>query len=200
MNIDLELVLQWSLSLFSSRCSRARVSLWRRLGYYGCVSQNSEYFEISFGGEPQMELLILLHIMLSSEDAYHKFDLAIAAAGSLEELKEDIGKFLCDGTSEMKRDMLMNKKVGRALLLIVEMRDGLYGTSSLEDDIEALGRCCPIKEKKLYHSLMLRISERRILEKCRTYAADAAHMRVSKQGSPRNKMKRARNGNCGTPL
>lgn len=147
-----------------------------------------------------MELLILLRMMLLSEDAYHKFDLAIAAAGSLEELKEGIGKFLCDGTSEMKRDILMNKKVGRALLLIVEMRDGLYGMSSLEDDIEALGSCCPIKEKKLYHSLMLRISERRILEKCRTYGADAAHMRVRKRGSPRNKMKRTRNGDCGTPL
>ncbi|KAJ7975551.1 N-lysine methyltransferase [Quillaja saponaria] len=47
VNIDLELVLQWSRSLYSGRYSRARVSMWRRLGYSACVSQNSEYFEIS---------------------------------------------------------------------------------------------------------------------------------------------------------
>lgn len=198
MNIDLELVLQWSLSLFSSRRSRARVSLWRKLGYSGCVSQNSEYFEISFDGEPQIELLIVLHILLLPEDAYHKLDFAVAAAGKLEELKGDIGMFFFEGTSEMNRDTLMNKNVGSALLTLVNMRECLYGTSSLEDDIEAFERGCPIKERKLYHSLMLRISERRILEKCRTYVADAARMRISKRASTRSKMKKTRNGDYGT--
>ncbi|EXC30814.1 hypothetical protein L484_027993 [Morus notabilis] len=200
VNIDLELVLQWSLSLFSSRRSRARVSLWRKLGYSGCVSQNSEYFEISFDGEPQIELLIVLHILLLPEDAYHKLDFAVAAAGKLEEFKGDFGMFLFEGTSEMNRDTLMNKNVGSALLTLVNMRECLYGTSSLEDDIEALERCCPIKERKLYHSLMLRISERRILEKCRTYVADAARMRIRKRASTRRKVKRTRNGDYGTLL
>ena len=65
VNIDMELVLQWCTSVFSDRHSRARVSLWRKLGYSACGSQNSEYFEISFDGEPQIELLVLLHIMFT---------------------------------------------------------------------------------------------------------------------------------------
>ncbi|XVF14684.1 hypothetical protein REPUB_Repub09cG0082600 [Reevesia pubescens] len=78
VNIDLELVLKWGCSLFSSRYCRARLSLWRRLDFCGCVSENSEYFEISSVGEPQMELLMLLYIMLLPEDAYDKLDINIS--------------------------------------------------------------------------------------------------------------------------
>ncbi|PON67940.1 N-lysine methyltransferase SETD [Parasponia andersonii] len=189
VNIDLELVLQWSLSLFSSRCSRTRVSLWRKLDYSGCVSQNSEYFEVSFDGEPQIELLSLLYIMLLPEDAYYELDFAVSTARNSEDLKGGICMFLFGGTSEMSRDMLMNKSVGNALLSLADIREGLYGLKSLEDDIEALKRCCCIRDKKLYHSLTLRICERRILEKLRTYVADAAPLRI-RRASARKKLKR----------
>ncbi|KAL5539188.1 hypothetical protein UlMin_044345 [Ulmus minor] len=178
VNIDLELLLQWSSSVFSRRYSRARLSLWRRLDYTGCADQNTEYFEISFEGEPEIELLILLYIMLLPEDAYHELDLALSNArevnlGPIVMLlseKSDIE------SEERKRVsvLLMTKGVGSALLSLADMRESLYGTSSLEDDIEALRRCCCVREKKLYHSLMLRISERRILAKLRTFAIHGA--------------------------
>lgn len=191
MNIDLELVLQWSLPLFSSRCCRARVSLWRKLDYSGCVDQNAEYFEISFNGEPQIELLILLYIILLRDDAYYELDFAVSTTRTSEELKGGIGMFLFEGTSELSSNMLINKSVGNALLSLADIREGLYGSTSLEDDIKALERCCCIREKKLYHSLMLRICERRILEKLRTFVADAAHLRTSRRAYARKKLKRS---------
>lgn len=82
VNIDIELVVQWSSSLFSNRHSRARLSLWRKLGYSGCESENSEYFEVSYNGEPQLELLFLLYIILLSEEAYTKLDLTLVFKGN----------------------------------------------------------------------------------------------------------------------
>ncbi|KAL5566330.1 hypothetical protein UlMin_029494 [Ulmus minor] len=178
VNIDLELLLQWSSSLFSRRYSRARLSLWRRLDYTGCADQNTEYFEISFEGEPEIELLILLYIMLLAEDAYHELDLALSNAREV-----NLGPIVMllseksDIESEERKRVsvfLMTKGVGSALLSLADMRESLYGTSSLEDDIEALRRCCCVMEKKLYHSLMLRISERKILAKLRTFAIHGA--------------------------
>ncbi|XP_062113845.1 ribosomal lysine N-methyltransferase 3-like isoform X2 [Humulus lupulus] len=191
VNIDMEIVLEWSSSLFSSRHNRARVSLWRKLGFSGCDSQDSEYFEISFDGEPQIELLILLYIMVLPEDAYYKLDFAVSTSvNSAGELKEGIGMFLLKGTSEPSGDMFMNKSVGNALLSVANIRESLYGSNTLEDDIEAFEKCCCVREKKLYHSLMLRIGERRILQKLRSYAAEAAHLRTSRRASTKKKLKK----------
>lgn len=185
----MELVLHWSASLFSSRKSRARISLWRRLGYAGCVSQDAEYFEVSFDGEPQIELLILLYIMFLPEDNYSKLDFAVSTGQDLADLK-GMGLFSSGGTSEATRYKLLTKNVGCAILSLADMRESLYGTTSLQDDTEAFGRCCSIKAKNLFHSLMLRISERMILEKLRTYVADATQSRVSKRTPLTKKLKR----------
>ncbi|KAG5528948.1 hypothetical protein RHGRI_029566 [Rhododendron griersonianum] len=177
VNIDLELVVQWSSSLFSGRHSRMRLSLWRRLDYGGCVSQNSEYFEISLNGEPQVELLILLYIMLLPEEPYRQLDLTVSTAGSLNESLNLIlpghGNIETEEVPETIKDLLLTKSVRKALLAIANIRDSFYGSNSFEDDIEALRRSCPLRERKLYHSLMLRASERRILQKLRAYAAAA---------------------------
>ncbi|KAE9449749.1 hypothetical protein C3L33_18353, partial [Rhododendron williamsianum] len=177
VNIDLELVVQWSSSLFSGRHSRMRLSLWRRLDYSGCVSQNSEYFEISLNGEPQLELLILLYIMLLPEESYRQLDLTVSTAGSLNESLNLIlpghGNIETEEVPETIKDLLLTKSVRKALLAIANIRDSFYGSNSFEDDIEALRRSCPLRERKLYHSLMLRASERRILQKLRAYAAAA---------------------------
>ncbi|KAJ6936700.1 N-lysine methyltransferase setd6 [Populus alba x Populus x berolinensis] len=177
VNIDLELVQEWSSSLFSSRFSRARLSLWRRLEYRGCDSQSAEYFEISSNGEPQMELLILLYIILLPEDTYRKLDLAVSAAnnhkGSIDTILSEKWNITWDKISEMRADLLLTESVCNALLWLADKRESLYGSSSIKDDIEALEKCCT-KERKLYHSLILRASERRILEKLRTYAAVGA--------------------------
>lgn len=173
VNIDLELALHWSSTLFSNRFSRARLSLWRKLDYSGCVSQDTEYFEITSSGEPQIELLMLLYIMLLPEDAYLKLDLTVSTAN-----KGSIGTILsekCNITwhefSEMKRDVSLTESVYNALLWLADKRESLYGSNSIEADIEALKSCCITKERKLYHSLMLRVSERGILEKLRNFAA-----------------------------
>ncbi|XP_043715402.1 N-lysine methyltransferase setd6-like isoform X2 [Telopea speciosissima] len=115
VNIELNIVLEWSKSLFSSRYVRARLSLWRRLGFSGCVSPSSEYFEIS------------------SDD------------------------MVCE-----------------ALFSLADIRESFYGESSIEDDIEVLKRGCPMLGRKLYHSVMLRVSERRIIQKLRMYASSSS--------------------------
>lgn len=175
VNIDLELVHRWSSSLFSARYSRTRVSLWRKLDYSGCVSQNSEYFEISSEGEPEIELLILLHIMLLPDEAYHDLDLRLSTAVTSETSTGIIlsrkGNITLEKGTEISKNLLLTSSVRSALLALADLRESLYGSRSLEDDIEALKRCCRIKERKLYHSLILRTSERRILEKLRAYAS-----------------------------
>ena len=195
VNIDLELVSQWSLSLFSGRYSRAKLSLWRRLGYSGCVSENTEYFEISSDGEPQIELLILLYIMLLPEDTYHKLDLTLSTKGnsngSIGMILSEKGKFMLEKASEVSKDLLLTKDVCNALRLLADMRDSFYGSNSMKDDIEALGNCCIRRERKLYYSLILRISERGILERLRTYAASGAQsFRTAKRSSVRKKLKK----------
>ncbi|XP_062001983.1 ribosomal lysine N-methyltransferase 3 [Rosa rugosa] len=194
VNIDLELVLQWSASLFSGQHRRARLSLWRRLGYSGCASHNSEYFEISFNGEPPNELLLLLYIMLLQQDAYDKIDLALATTGNsnghMDGILSDKTEKLSDITAEFSEAVLLTNTICNALLSLADMRESLYGKNSIQDDIEALKRCCSIKEKKLYHSLMLRISERRIIQKFRTFATSGSQVTTGEQASPRKKLKR----------
>lgn len=188
VNIDLELVLQWCSSLFSGRYTRARVSLWKKLDYSACFSQNSEYFEISTNGEPQIELLILLYIMLLPEDAYQKLDISIPIAGNVHKTREttlsDDYYILSKEVSSMSKESLLTRKVFDALLSLADMRDSLYGLNSMEDDIEVLKS---VKERKLFHSLVLRISERKVLEKLRNYAAQ----KTGKQNSARKKLKRS---------
>ena len=194
VNIDLELVLQWSSSLFSSRHSRVRLSMWRRLDYSGCVSQNSEYFEISPNGEPQVELLVLLYVVLLPEEAYWQLDLTVSttAVNLNEFLTLNLPKqgiISMDKAPERSKDLLTNS-VRNALLSLANIRESLYGSNSMENDIEALKRCCHIRERKFYHSLMLRLSERKILEKLRIYAGAGAQLSsTAKRASMRKKLK-----------
>ncbi|KAK9293203.1 hypothetical protein L1049_021192 [Liquidambar formosana] len=195
VNIDLEVVLQWSSSLFSDRHSRARLLLWKRLNYSGCGSQNSEYFEISSQGEPEVELLILLCIMLLPEEAYCKLDLTVATAGnfskSISIILSSNSSIAVGETLEMGKNLLLTRSVCDALLSLADIRESFYGSNSIEDDIKALRRCCCNRERKLYHSLMLRVSERKILEKLRTYAtASAQSFENARRISKRKKLKR----------
>ncbi|KAL5755381.1 hypothetical protein ACOSP7_023601 [Xanthoceras sorbifolium] len=194
VNVDLELVLQCCSPLFSSRHSRARLSLWRRLGYSGCVSQDSEYFEITSDGEPQSELLILLYIMLLPEDAYHKLDLTVSTAGSQDDtisvcLSEKYNIPL-EKATEMIKELLLTESVCKALYSLADLRESFYATNSKNNDMEAL-RTCSIRDSKLYHSLVLRVSERRILEKLRTCAAICMQsFKTTKRSSARKRLKR----------
>lgn len=187
VNLDLELVVKWSSSLYSCRHIRRRLSFWRRLDYSGCVSQNSEYFEISFDGEPQLELLVLLYIMLLPDEAYEELNLVESSAGGDHNvsLYYALPKF----NSDMKnKSLLLTESVCVALMSLADIRESLYGAGSIEDDIEALNKCCQMKEPKLYHSLMLRVCERRILEKFRSFASCSVDQRtLSKQQSYRKK-------------
>lgn len=175
INIDLELVLQWASSAFSNRHGRARLSLWRRLNFSGCVSQDSEYFEISYDGEPQFELSVLLYMISLSNDVYHMLDVAVATGQKhmLRRVSEENGKRKGELLEEMAndKDQLLTGGVCDALLALADIRESLYSSNSIDDDIEALNRCCPVRERKVYHSLMLRVSERRILNRLRSYAS-----------------------------
>ncbi|KAF6167103.1 hypothetical protein GIB67_041358 [Kingdonia uniflora] len=187
VNIDLSLVLGWSSSLFSSRYSRARVSLWRRLDCSGCVSQDSEYFEVSSDGQPQLELLILLYVIFLSEEAYNKLDHTLTS--SVGNINTSINVLLFDKfkirplkTPEMAKEFLFTSEVRKGIVSIADIREKLYGMNSLEDDVKALQNCC-MKERKLYHSLVLRVSERRIIQKLRTYASNSCRPKKRSFGS-----------------
>lgn len=195
LNLDVELVEQWSSSLFSYRYHRRRLSLWRRLGYCGCVSQNVEYFEVSFEGEPQVELLVLLYIMLLPEESYNELDLVVSSTGDiyrstnlslLEKFSVAFGK-----NSELNKDLLLTESVRAALLSLADIRESLYGSTSLNDDIEALNKSDNLKEPNFYYSLLLRISERRILDKFRSCAACSADfLRTWKKAMTRSKKRK----------
>ncbi|XP_019195227.1 PREDICTED: ribosomal lysine N-methyltransferase 3 isoform X2 [Ipomoea nil] len=190
LNLDLELVLQWSSSRFSYRHSRRRLSLWRALDYSGCVSQDSEYFEISYYGEPQIELIILLYILLLSEEAYSEVDLAVSTMGDVEKswqlFLSKQGVPLENG-SELNKNSLLTESVCLALLSLADARESLYGSNYLRNDLKELNRCSQLSEPKLYHSLVLRISERKILQKLRTYASAGA---TTKKGTKRKGKRR----------
>ncbi|XP_059656239.1 ribosomal lysine N-methyltransferase 3 [Cornus florida] len=184
VNIGLELVHKWSSSLFSGRHSRSRLSFWRKLGYSGCISQNSEYFEISYEGEPQVELLILLYIILLPDEAYRQLDLANATMGnsnkSIGIIISKKGEISMEKAPEMSKGLLLTGSVCDALWSLAGMRDSCYGSNSVEDDIRALERCCWVRERKLYYSLVLRVSERRILDKLGIYAETAKKASMKK--------------------
>lgn len=172
VNIDLELVTEWSTSSFTSRYTRARLASFRKLGY------SSEYFEVSSTGEPETELLMLLNILLLPNDMYKKLDLALTGGDcvSKEGREVTIGKHkvVFGGESCCSGDVLLTDGgVCEALLAIADKREGLYGTSStLEEDVVRLESCVLPKDRRLYHSLVLRVSERRILEKLRSYVRE----------------------------
>ncbi|KAL0322131.1 UNVERIFIED_CONTAM: Ribosomal lysine N-methyltransferase 3 [Sesamum calycinum] len=178
LNLDLDIVEQWSLSLFSCRHSRKRMSVWRRLEYSGCVSEDSEYFEISYDGEPQVELLVLLYIMLLPDEEFHELDLALSATGKVKETPSLrlLGKerFLSAEDSEASKKLLLTRGVRQALLSLADARESLYGPNSLDDDIKSFTESSHITDPKLYHSLTLRISERRIIERLRSFASSGA--------------------------
>ncbi|KAG9141265.1 hypothetical protein Leryth_001739 [Lithospermum erythrorhizon] len=195
VNIDLELVLNWCSSMFTNRHSRTRLSLWRKLNYSGCVSQNLEYFEVSFHGEPELELLILLYIMLLPEEEYNKLDL-------MEFTADDFHKFISvntmgsrklgSGSESELRISLLNAGVREALVNVANIRESFYGSRSLQKDLEVLKKCSSVLERKLYHSLVLRVSERNILGKLRGYALTGTRSLTATKGASSRKRRRVK--------
>lgn len=182
VNIDLDLVMQSILSSFSDRYYRSRVSLWRRLGCTGCISQNAEYFEISSCGEPQLELLILLYIIFLPEEAYQKLNNTIPLMMNVDKsvsfiLSTKNGRRGLPETQDKEKGLLLTASVCSALVSLADIRESFYGSNSLEDDMKALKKCCRLRERKLYHSLVLRVSERIILKKLRLHASRSSRIR-----------------------
>ncbi|PAN27255.1 hypothetical protein PAHAL_5G069800 [Panicum hallii] len=194
VNIDLAMVTKWCTSIFSGRHARARVSLWRNLGYSGCISQDAEYFEISYDGEPQLELLILLYIITLKPDVYDKLiSVAHDLVGDEEhDTIRKVAKFVkvtnsiqsseLNGLEELPdvKRLLHSESTCSALLSLADMRETLYGSNTLKDDEEKLQACCIVSERKLYHSLVLRVSERRILYRLRKYASSRSKTKKRK--------------------
>ncbi|KAF8102060.1 hypothetical protein N665_0201s0349 [Sinapis alba] len=167
VNIDLDLVTEWSTSSFTSRYTRARLALWEKLGY------TSEYFEVSSTGEPETELLMLLNILLLPDETYKALSTTEGECLSKEGREITIGKHKVMFGESCSSDVLLTEGVCEALLAIVDKRESLYGTtSSLEDDVVRLESCVLPRDRRLYHSLVLRVSERRILEKLRSYVRE----------------------------
>ncbi|RWW03203.1 hypothetical protein GW17_00033653 [Ensete ventricosum] len=170
VNIDVALLVRWCSSTFSNRYARARISLWRRLNYSGCTSQHTEYFEISYDGEPQLDLLVLLYIIFLVDDAYEKLSYMVDAFDGPDEstnivnlIKITRNKFRkAKGQKKPEdiKELLVSDNVCSALISLADLRESLYGTSSLDENMNMLKRCCPVKDRKLYHSLILRTKKR----------------------------------------
>lgn len=178
INIDMHLIAQWSnTTSFSNRLFRRRVSLWRRLDFSGCISQNSEYFEVTIDGVPQLELLVLLYIVFLTEESYTKLDFGIISFKEIDIPAKLIllNKMTASSIPEIHKkdpeEFLHTENVCHALISLADARELLYGLDSLEVDLNKLKDCCCVSEKKLYHSLVMRVSERTILEKLRFYAS-----------------------------
>ncbi|XP_008802885.1 N-lysine methyltransferase setd6 [Phoenix dactylifera] len=200
VNIDLGLVIKWCAACFSNRYARSRLSLWRQLKYSGCTSQNSEYFEISFNGEPQLELLVLLYIIFLAEDAYEKLRYLIDSFEGADEssnitnlikitkskCSKTPGNNLCHEAPEDVKELMLTENVCSALVSLADLRESLYGSNSLEDDKNRLRSCCHTKERKLYHSLVLRVSERTILVRLRAYASRYSKRKKRKLKEPKS--------------
>jgi N-lysine methyltransferase SETD6 len=194
VNIDLTLVTKSCKSIFSSRHARARVSLWHNLGYSGCTSQDAEYFEISYDGEPQLECLILLYIITLKANAYDKLicvadnlivneeDDIISSVVRLVKATNSSLNFELNGLDNMPdvKKLLHIKSISSALLSLADMRESIYGSNTLEDDEEKLKKCNYAKDRKMYHSLVLRVSERRILNRLRKYASNWSKVKKRK--------------------
>ncbi|KAL4578510.1 hypothetical protein LXL04_014634 [Taraxacum kok-saghyz] len=174
INIDLDLILQWSSHLFSSRHTRTRLSFWKSLHNSESQTQQIDYFEISYNGEPELELLKLLYIILLPEKEYNELYLQVPK-------KYGKSGIVLSEVSEMNKEVLLTGNVRDGLVSLADMRERCYGLKSMEDDVEALKTCNGVMEKKLYHSLVLRISERRILEKLRKYAGDCIRKKIHKR-------------------
>ncbi|OQU87979.1 hypothetical protein SORBI_3003G376500 [Sorghum bicolor] len=194
VNIDLALVTKWCTSIFSSRHTRARVSLWRNLGYSGCTSQDTEYFEIAYDGEPQLELLILLYIISLKPDVYDKLicvahdfvsdeeHAAICNVVKFVKATSSNQNFEVNGLEKLPdvKKSLHSESICSALLSLADMRESLYGSSTLEDDEKELQACRIVNERKVYHSLVLRVSERRILHRLRKFASSGSKAKKRK--------------------
>ncbi|KAM0822488.1 hypothetical protein ACQ4PT_071459 [Festuca glaucescens] len=189
VNIDLTLVTKWCSSKYSCRYARERVSLWHKLGYSGCTGEDADYFEISYDGEPQLELLILLYIISLKPDAYDKL---VCVAHDLigdddhEDEEDTINSFVkvvrvtrptknseLNGVEKLPdvKKLLHSESICSALASLADIRESLYGSDTLKDDKEQLRACSPVSERNRYHSLVLRVSERKILGRLRKHAS-----------------------------
>jgi SET domain-containing protein 6 len=165
------------------------VSLWRKLGYSGCTSEDSDYFEISYDGQPQLELLILLYIISLKPDAYDK--LACVADDLIgdddqEDEEDTINSFVkivrvvrpsksseLNGVEKLPdvKKLLHSESICTALASLADIRESLYGSNTLKEEKEQLRTCSPVSERNRYHSLVLRVSERKILGRLRKHAS-----------------------------
>lgn len=189
VNIDIELVLQSSSAWYTKRYIRSRLALWKKLDP---SRQDTEYFEISSEGEPEQELLILLYILSIPDEVKDQLEFATSMGSNLVNLSSESA--LIFKTREETRKDLLTGRVRNALLSIADLRESYYNSNSLQHDLEVKRSCCPIKDKKMYHSVMLRISERNILQKLRLYAAagkaSSRHSKTHERFSSRKKPKR----------
>ncbi|XP_047056403.1 N-lysine methyltransferase setd6-like [Lolium rigidum] len=190
VNVDLTLVTKWCSSKYSRRYARERVSLWQKLGYSGCTGDDADYFEISYDGEPQLELLILLYVISLKPDAYNKL---VCVAHDLiddddqeDEEEDTINSFVkivgvikpakiseLNGVEELPdaKQLLHSESICTALASLADIREGFYGSNTLKDDKEQLQACSPVSERNRYHSLVLRVSERKILGRLRKHVS-----------------------------
>ncbi|KAL4183984.1 hypothetical protein AMTRI_Chr11g101080 [Amborella trichopoda] len=211
VNIDLNLVMKWAKGSFSNRYSRSRISLWKKLGCSSCSNQDSEYFEVTFSGTPQLDLMVLLYIFYLPDEVYCKMDLSLTTRMKVDislssPMNDELPSSIVDGvhnamdiifsaesggslpfsreTEDMatqRVDRLLTKHVCNALISLADIREGFYGTSSLEEDMHVLKGCCRLREPKRYHSLSLRVCERSILKKMRIFASKSGCIRKGKK-------------------
>lgn len=126
-----------------------------------------------------MELLVLLYIIFLQEEDYEKLGYTSDALVNLDESTAIVKLVKATSNKRMKMDqktpgdikeLLVSDNVCSALSSLADLRESLYGSSSVEEDTQKIERCLRVKEME-YHSLVLRKCERLILSRLRDYAS-----------------------------
>jgi N-lysine methyltransferase SETD6 len=128
----------------------------------------------------QFELLTLLYVIYLSEETFDKHGTIVETSVSEDELSCAIDLIIVGGSncsfkegsiqdaSDLNK-FLLTKSVCKALVMLADLRESLYGSNSLKDNERKLMYHL---DRKLYHSLVLWVSERRILGRLRDYASN----------------------------
>ena len=170
--------------VMSARMGRSCVRICSDFQFPPLISQSSSYYEFNFSGQPQTELLLLIKLMLSSEVEVLRIGEQSGNVTTLSFLATALGWKMTTKTQkvipseekeddveeEVRRWILSSKTVCSCLLHVLDLRERMYpGSRTLEDDKASLLQLSVIDHSREFCALVLRVSEREILQKCREW-------------------------------
>lgn len=180
--------------VMSARMGRSCVRICSDFHFPPLLSQSTSYYEFNFSGQPQTELLLLLKLLLLSEVEVLRIAGQRHNVTSLSFLAEALGWKMTtkkrtaipyeeketedDVEEEVRQWILSSREVFDCLLHVLDLRERLYsGKRTLEMDKELLLKLNVKDNSREFRALVVRVSEREILRKCREWLEKNARWR-----------------------